>query len=70
MRSVADSLRAEGQRAAARLSPQARIDLAFELGDRDVEVLRAARGLDVADARAMFARSRRHRRRPSRANGD
>ena len=70
MRSVADSQRDDTRRAMAALSPQARFELGFDLGDRDVDALCAARGLDVAGARAVFARSRRHGRRVSRAHDD
>ena len=70
MRSVADLLRDGTRRETGELSPEARVQLAFRLGDGDLEALREARGLSIAHARAAFARSRRHGRRPSRSHGD
>jgi len=70
MRSVADVLREGTRRETAELSPEARVELAFRLGDSDLEALVETRGVSAADARAAFARSRRHGRRPSQSHGD
>jgi len=67
---MADDLRDDTRRKDAALSPEARVRLALELGDADVQALCEAKGLSVEEAKATFARSRRHGRRPSRAHGD
>jgi hypothetical protein len=69
MRSVADDLRCETRRDLARRTPAERIDLAFQLGDDDVALLGAARGLTREQARKAIARSRRVGRVPSAAAG-
>ena len=70
MRSVADTLRENTRRQTAKLSPEARVRLALELGDADLAVLCETRGLTIAEAREHIARSRRLGRRTSRAHGD
>jgi hypothetical protein len=67
MRSIADDLRVETRAVLARLTPNERIDLAFRLGEDDLALLCAARGLAADEARRVFARARRHGRMPSRA---
>lgn len=68
MRSVADELRAESRRQLAALTPAARIDLALALGDADLDLLLASRGLARQDAAALISRTRRNRRRLSVVN--
>ena len=58
MRSVADLLRQADREAVAELSPEARIALALELGDADLETLQHARGIDRAEAVRVFQRQR------------
>jgi hypothetical protein len=68
MQSVADALRDETRRRTAALSPDARVQLALDLGEADVAALCEARDISTAEARATVARSRRLGRRPSRAH--
>ncbi len=70
MRSVADDLRSETRRDVARRTPAERIELAFQLGDDDVALLCAARGLTREEARRLIARSRRVGRMPSVVTGE
>ena len=56
--SVADTLRAESQADVQSLAPAQRIDLALRLGDDDVEVYRAARGVDRSAAWIELRRRR------------
>jgi hypothetical protein len=70
MRSVADALRDATRRQTAALSPEARVARALALGDDDVAALCESRGVSVAEAKAIIARTRRVGRRPSQANGD
>lgn len=55
---LADTLRADTRREVARLSPAARIDLAFRLGEEDLALLMAARGIDREEATRVIVRSR------------
>jgi hypothetical protein len=68
MRSVADDLRAETRRRAANLTPEARLQEAFDLGDADVAALCEARDLSPHDARTLIRRHRRVGRAASCAN--
>ena len=68
MPSVADDLRARSLTAAAALGPLARLQRALVLGDADVRILAAARGLSESDARRLLARGRATGRQPSVAN--
>jgi hypothetical protein len=70
MRSVADELREETRRELSHMTPAARLELSFSLGDADVAAVMAARGLSERDARALIARSRRAGRRPSCLDAD
>ena len=65
MHSVADELRAESREAMARRSPAERVRLALALGDSDVTLLCAARGISQDDAVQVIRRSRQHGRRRS-----
>ena len=66
MASVADGLRRSQRTRMAALSVAERVEIAFELGDADVEVFCAAQHLPAADARARLRRARGVGRRPSR----
>lgn len=70
MRSVADALRDDTRRQTLALSPEARVQRSLALGDEDVRVLCDTRGVTVAEARAIIARTRQAGRRRSRAHGD
>jgi hypothetical protein len=65
MLSVADHLREEDHRAARMMAPDARVKLALELGRRDLETFRAARGIDAQTATRLLERRRQSGRRPS-----
>lgn len=67
MRSIADDLRRESARRVLEMPPAERLELALRLGDDDVALLCAARGISDADARLAFARARQHGRRVSRS---
>ena len=47
------------------MSPAERLELAFRLGDDDLESFRAAHGLDPQAARRLLERRRQATRRPS-----
>jgi hypothetical protein len=66
--STGDVMRAELHADVQRLSAQDRLALAFRLGDDDVAILCASKGLTIAEARAAVRRARSHGRRPSVAN--
>lgn len=70
MRSVADDLRSETRRDVARRTPAERIELALQLGDDDVALLCAARGIPRDAARRLIARSRQRGRVPSASAGE
>lgn len=63
MRSVADGHRTEDARRLSALSPAERVELALRLGDDDLEIFRAARGLDREDALHILRRTRQAGRR-------
>jgi len=66
--SVADDLRAESRAAALALGSVQAMELAFRLGDEDVELFCASHGCSAAAAQAVFRRARAAGRRPSVAN--
>jgi hypothetical protein len=68
MRSVADDLRGESIREAAKLTPLERIALALRLGERDIALYRAVHGVGDEEARKAFARARAVGRKPSMSN--
>jgi hypothetical protein len=70
MRSIADDLRIESRRDLAGRTPAERIALAFRLGDDDIALVCAARGLTPDDARRLIAGSRQHGRIRSAGAGD
>lgn len=65
MRSVADDLRLETRGDVAWRTPAERVELAFRLGEDDVALLCAARGVSRDEAKHIIARSRAVGRRPS-----
>ncbi|OGK85443.1 MAG: hypothetical protein A2X52_17895 [Candidatus Rokubacteria bacterium GWC2_70_16] len=67
MRSVADELRDEDRQAVLAMSPAARVALALALGERDLDLFRAARRplLSRAEARRLLDRQRQRGRRRS-----
>src|SRR3954470_3010795 len=65
MRSVADDFRAESRADMALRSPAERVELALALGDADVTLLCAARGISQDEAVQVIKRSRQHGRRRS-----
>ena len=65
MRSIADDLRADSRVTATRLSQVERVALALRLGDEDLLLLSAARGVPRDAAIAIARRTRRHGRRRS-----
>lgn len=58
MRSIADDLRAESRRDDTGRTPAERIELALRLGEEDVALLSAARGVPLEEAARRIARSR------------
>lgn len=58
MRSVADEHRRKEARKLAALSADERVALALRLGDDDLEVFRAARGLGREEALRLLRRAR------------
>lgn len=66
MRSVADDLRQQDREAVLKLSPQERIALALQLGERDLEILCRTQGLDRETAIRLIQRRRQAGRLPSR----
>ena len=58
MRSVADDLRAEDRARVMRMTPAERVALALALGERDLELFRAAHGLTREDAMRLLDRQR------------
>lgn len=65
MRSVADDLRAELDQRVRELPLERRIELAFELGKRDLALLQAAQGVDRATALRIIRQQRQAGRRHS-----
>jgi hypothetical protein len=66
MASVADQLRQEDAESLARLSASERIELAFALGEADVDAYCRNHGVDRRDAIRVFQRQRQRGRNPSR----
>ncbi len=65
MKSVASVLRAGDAAAVRELSPSERLELAFRLGDEDLESFRATHGLDRRTAIRLLERRRQATRQPS-----
>lgn len=66
MPSVADHLRQSQRERMAAHSVDERVEIAFRLGDADLELFCAAQHVAAAEARARLRRGRRTGRRPSR----
>ena len=66
MASVADQLRREGAESLARLSAGERLELAFALGDADVDAYCRSHGVERRTAIRIFERQRQNGRNPSR----
>jgi hypothetical protein len=66
MKSVADELRERTRREVLAMTPDERLELAFALGDADLETYRLARGLSRDEARRELERRRQLGRRTSR----
>ena len=66
MRSVADDLRQKDREAVLKLSPEERIALALQLGERDLEIFCRIQGLDRETAIRLIQRRRQAGRLPSR----
>ena len=56
--SVADQLREQTRAGIARLEPMARVWLALDLGDADVQAVATSKGISVSDARRVLAAAR------------
>ena len=65
MHSVADDLRTELDQRVRELPLERRIELAFELGERDLALLQAAQGVDRATALRIIRQQRQIGRRHS-----
>jgi hypothetical protein len=57
--SVADSLREEQAERVRQLDPSARVELAFALGRRDLELYAAANGVTLQEARRRLRAQRK-----------
>jgi hypothetical protein len=66
VRSVADDLREELRRKVQSLSLEERLAWTFRLGEQDLALLQAARGLDRREALRLLRRQRQAGRQPSR----
>jgi hypothetical protein len=66
VRSVADELRQRDREEVRKLSPEERIALALELGERDLEIFCRFQGLDRKEALRLLERRRQAGRRYSR----
>jgi len=62
---LADDLRRESSARVALLTPEERLALAFRLGDDDLDLYRAPRGLPREAARRQIQRQRQNGRRRS-----
>jgi hypothetical protein len=62
MRSVADEVRERDRQAVQRLSAQERVELAFHLGDLDLEAFCASHGLDRASGLRRLRQQRQRGR--------
>jgi hypothetical protein len=65
VRSVADDLKQQDRERVAKLSPEERMRLALELGERDLALFCAAQGLDRAEGIREIRRRRQLGRLPS-----
>ena len=65
MRSVVSVPRARAAAAVREMTPAERLDLAFRLGEEDLESFRATNGLDRWTAIRLLERRRQATRRPS-----
>lgn len=65
MKSVASILRARDAAFARGMEPAERLELAFRLGDEDLESFRATQGLDRRTAIRLLERRRQATRQPS-----
>ena len=65
MKSVASALRARTDAEVRRMSPAERVELAFRLGDEDIESLQASHGVDRRTAIRLIERRRQATRQPS-----
>jgi hypothetical protein len=63
--SIADAVRAEQAASLMRLTPEERVQLAFALGRRDVELYAAAQSVSHAEARRRLRSLRQLGREPS-----
>ena len=70
MRSVADGLRADTSSRLRAATPAERADIAFRLGDADLEAFTRAHGVTRAEALAALRRRRQVGRRPSACAGE
>jgi hypothetical protein len=70
MRSIADDARDASRRRVLRLSAAERVQMTFSLGDADLALLCAARGIARQEAIAAVRRSRQHGRRRCSAAGE
>lgn len=65
MHSVADAMRGELEQRVRALSPERRLEFAFEMGERDLALLQAAQSVDRETALRILRRQRQAGRRPS-----
>ena len=65
MKSVASALRVRDVTSVRDMSPVERLDLAFRLGEEDLESFRATHGLDRRTAIRLLERRRQATRQPS-----
>ena len=65
MRSVASGPRARDAASVREMTPAERLDLAFRLGEEDLESFRVTNGLDRRTAIRLLERQRQATRRPS-----
>ncbi len=70
MSKLATFLRMRNREIAKNLSAEERVELAFKLGEADLESFRATHGLTRAAALAHFRRQRQRGRRPCRCMQD
>ena len=65
MKSVASAIRAHDAATVRDMLPEKRLELAFRLGDEDLESFRATHGLDRRTAIRLLERRRQATRQPS-----
>ncbi len=70
MHSVADELRRRDQKAALKLSPEERAELALKLGDEEVAAFCNAQGVDRETGTRILQRRRQASRRQSKCLSD